>query len=405
MPRRLITPRIARFCPRREGERPWEKYEFWTTRFDDDMGRLRASPIWEAAPLAGQMRDLMMKTEQFICWEVRRTKDGPQVGLIWNPKGMREETYVLLDHPDMRLEFTKYHHNVGMTVTRVYVAGGTDRSATAFSLMPHALHDSDPNGWPSKDFYGRIKLGSPEHRAIVESTENACLTAQRHAVSRPEDLMRRRIEMRRLEEALDRMPHPSWGSAPKPTCGIRWPRTSLRYVGDYVYEQLTADERAYLSDMMILADGELDELSDWHDGLGNCGMSTGSGREGAPTGEEMRTLIEDLAEFRTHKRCRGEWSRLIQGLARSRADEGRIRGLFEEGSGITDEMLWGPMESLEAEEEARDAIEALNERRDALIEAGRDVPRAHINWERFHPFPCTQLILPTMDEHVGAPKG
>lgn len=404
MPRRLITPRIARFFPRREGEQPWEKYEFWTTRFDDDMVRLRASPIWQAAPLADQMRDLMMKTEKFICWEVRRTKDGPQVGLIWNPKGMREETYVLLDHPEIRLEFTKYHHNVGMTVTRVYVAGGTDRSATALSLMPHALYDSDPNGWPSKDFYGRNRLRSPEHRAIREATENARLMAQRHAVSRPEDLMRRRIEMRRLEEALDRMPHSSWGSAPKPSRFGRRRRTSLRYVGDYVYNQLTADERAYLSDMMILADGERDALSDWHDGLGNFGMSTGSGQEGGPTEEEMRTLIEDLAEFRTNKRCRGEWSRLIQGLVRSPADEGRIRRLFEEGSGITDEMLWGPMESEEAEEEARDAIEALNERRNALIEAGRDVPRAHIDWERFHPFPGTQLALPTMGQHVGAPE-
>ena len=106
MPRRLITPRIARNSPRKEGEQPWEKYEFWTTRFDDDMARLRASPIWEAAPLAGQMRDLMMKTERFICWEVRRTKNGPQVGLIWNPKCMRKETYVLLDHPEIRPEFS-----------------------------------------------------------------------------------------------------------------------------------------------------------------------------------------------------------------------------------------------------------------------------------------------------------
>lgn len=99
----------------------------------------------------------------------------------------------------------------------------------------------------------------------------------RRAVSTPSDLMRRGIEMRRLKDALDRMPHPSWGEAPPMSrSGIR-PRTSLRYVGDYIVEQLTADERAHLSREMILADGERARPSDWHDSLGNFGMSAGCG--------------------------------------------------------------------------------------------------------------------------------
>ncbi|KQP90792.1 hypothetical protein [Methylobacterium sp. Leaf117] len=156
---------------------------------------------------------------------------------------------------------------------------------------------------------------------------------------------------------------------------------------------------------MLLADGELDHLSDWHDGLGNMGMSAGSGRKGDPTEDEMKGLIEDLAEFRTNGRCTsGEWNRLIQGLCIERDSNARIRRLFEEASGISDEMLWGLKECEEAHEEAREAIEALNQRRDELHKAGRDCPRAHINWERFHPIPGTQLALPTLGEHVGAPE-
>ena len=234
---------------------------------------------------------------------------------------------------------------------------------------------------------------------------DAEIQAARLSVSTPEDLTRRRIEMRRLHEALDRMPHPSWGAAPPQ----RWPgirvNTTLRYVADYVFDQLTTEERAHLSREMILADGERRHLSEWHDGLGNMGLSAGSGREGNPTEDEMRTLIEDLAEFRTTARCTsGEWSRVLDGLCLERWDNARIRRLFEEASGIGDETLWGLKESAEAHEEAREAVEALNERRDELHRAGRDCPRAHINWERFHPVPGVQLALPTLGEHVGAPE-
>ncbi|GJD43203.1 hypothetical protein AFCDBAGC_1050 [Methylobacterium cerastii] len=208
----------------------------------------------------------------------------------------------------------------------------------------------------------------------------------RGAVSTPSDLLRRGIEMRRLKDALDRMPHPSWGSAPwMSRSGIR-ERTSLRYVGDYVVEQLTADDRAHLRREMILADGERTNLSAWHDSLGNCGMSSGCGGGRKPTQEDMKVLVEDLAEFRTDERCTsGEWGSLIDGLCRTREDDARIRGLFEEASGITDEMLWGLKESVQAHEKARAAIEALNQRRDDLYKAGTDAPRAHINWRRFHP--------------------
>ncbi|MCJ2084195.1 hypothetical protein [Methylobacterium sp. J-090] len=208
----------------------------------------------------------------------------------------------------------------------------------------------------------------------------------RRAVSTPSDLMRRGIEMRRLKDALDRMPHPSWGEAPPMSrSGIR-PRTDLRYVGTYVIVELTADECAHLSREMILADGERGNPSDWHNSLANFGMSAGCGGGGKPTREKMRVLVEDLAEFRTNERCTsGEWGSLIDGLCRTRDDEPRIRGLFEQASGITDEMLWGLKESAQAHEKARAAIEALNLRREELYTAGTDAPRAHINWRLFHP--------------------
>lgn len=228
---------------------------------------------------------------------------------------------------------------------------------------------------------------SRHERHPIDDEKEALLVAARAEVSTPEDLQRRGAEMQRLKAALDRMMLTPKGKPPhKKGSRSLQTRSSLRPVGDFVFAALTTEERAHLARQMVLADGRRKEISGWHDSLGNHGMSTGAGRTGKPTGDEMRDLLEDLGVFRTDLLCSaGEWGSVAEGLPCGRE---RLAELYGAASGISDEMLWGLKESAQAHDEARAVIEAMNERRDALIKEGWDVPRAHAASERWYPAPA-----------------
>lgn len=245
-----------------------------------------------------------------------------------------------------------------------------------------------------------------ERKSPHQIERDAKIQAARELVSTPEDVLRRRNEMQRFQAALDTMPHPPEGSPrPRRSRSLWTSRSPLRPVGNYVFEALTTEERAHLSRMMMLADGEREDLSGWHDSLGNCGISAGSGRVGPPTENEMRELCEDLGAYRTDMLCdAGTWGSLTEGFYCARE---RVSALYLEASGISNEMLWGLKESRRAHEAARAVIEEMNDRRDALIAAGMVVPRAHVVAERWYPTPKpldVQLALPTLGKHIGSPE-
>lgn len=221
-------------------------------------------------------------------------------------------------------------------------------------------------------------------RHPIDEEKEALLVAARKEVATPEGIERRRAELQRLKTALARMMNQPDGK-PRHKRGYRsiQTRTSLRPVGNFVFAALSAEERTYLAEQMILADGDREELSGWHDSLGNHGMSAGSGRTGTPSDDEMRDILEDLGVFRTDSLCTaGEWSSVTEGLPCSRE---RLAELYGAASGISDEILWGVKETAADHKEARAVIQALDDRRDALILEGWEVPRAHVASERWYP--------------------
>ena len=195
-------------------------------------------------------------------------------------------------------------------------------------------------------------------------------------------------QMQRLDEALDRMPHPSWQELDE----------NPLLVGDFIFSRLTPAERAKLAENMTRASQDHPEPSIWHDTLGNARLSTGMGLDEVPTVDDMIWFIEDLAEYRTYD-IYERWPSVLDGLCMVKGQYTHLLALFEEASGISEEFLFGPHDSVDEEDEAFEAVEALNRRRDELLRKGLRVPRAHINWDVFYPTVSDQPPLPTLGMH------
>lgn len=157
--RRLIRTYAHHSAHRRRPIEELPTRTMWVDPIPDGIAALAGHPVFQLAPLSDEIRAQMLHPDRQrrICKQARLTADGPPEILIWHPSYWHDRGVYELARTDADLfdvfrpqdfdnRFRRGHHWIGMTLDRVWTAGGGDRDLQVLGSYIHLVEHLDFGG-------------------------------------------------------------------------------------------------------------------------------------------------------------------------------------------------------------------------------------------------------------------